>query len=90
VRPQARLFASLRNGKIRARVLPANDAERAMANTNNSGDLDELRKLLDRLAGVDPKCLPSVVADQWAIGDPEARRTIEEEIDRMPKRKKSN
>ena len=61
-----------------------------MAGPNNSGDLDELRKLLDRLADVDAKCMPTVIADQWAIGDPEARRTIEESIDRLPTRKKAN
>ena len=36
-----------------------------MANPNNSGDLNGLRKLLDRLAGVDPKCMPAVIAGQW-------------------------
>ena len=61
-----------------------------MANPNNSGYLDELRKLLDRLDDVHPKCMPDVIVGQWLHGDPEARRTIEEEIDRMPKRKKSN
>jgi hypothetical protein len=61
-----------------------------MANPNNSGDLDELRKLLDRLADVHPRCMPDVIVGQWVHSDPEARRTIEEEIDRMPKRKKSN
>ena len=61
-----------------------------MANPNNSGYLDELRKLLDRLDDVHPKCMPDVIVDQWVHSDPEARRTIEEEIDRMPKRKKSN
>ncbi|HLG47020.1 MAG TPA: hypothetical protein VKY24_12330 [Reyranella sp.] len=54
--------------------------------------LDELRKFLDRLATVQPsrECMPDVMAGQWGHGDPETRRTIEEEIDRMPKRKKSN
>jgi hypothetical protein len=33
---------------------------------------------------------PRDALPQWLRGDPEARRTIEEEIDRMPKRKKSN
>ncbi len=61
-----------------------------MVNPNNSGDLDELRKLLDRLTDVHPKCMPDVIVGQWLHGDPEARRTIEEEIDRMPKRKRSN
>ena len=61
-----------------------------MANPNHSGDLDGLRRLLDRLADVHPKCMPELIVGQWLTGDPEARRTIEEEIDRMPKRKKSN
>ena len=63
-----------------------------MANPNHSGDLDGLRKLLDRLATVQPgrECMPEVIVGQWLRGDPEARQTIEEEIDRMPKRKKSN
>jgi hypothetical protein len=54
--------------------------------------LDELRKFLDRLATVQPsrERMPDVIAGQWVHGDPETRRTIEEEIDRMPKRKKSN
>jgi len=30
------------------------------------------------------------VLGQWLRGDPEVRRTIEKEIDRRPKRKKSN
>ena len=34
--------------------------------------------------------MPDVIVDQWLHSDPEARRTIEEEIDRMPKRKKAN
>lgn len=61
-----------------------------MANPNNSGDLGGLRKLLDRLADVHPKCMPEILLDKWLRGDPEARRTIEEEIDRMPKRQKPN
>ena len=71
-----------------------------MSNPNNSVDLNERRKLLellellDRLAAVDiaraPKFMPDVVIYQWRHGDPEARRTIEEEIDRLPKREKSN
>jgi hypothetical protein len=64
-----------------------------MANPNHSRDLDELRKLLDRLADVQPSrlCMPDVfIVGQWLVGDPEARRTIEEEIDRLPKRKKPN
>ena len=50
----------------------------------------KLFKLLERLDDVDPKCIPTIFADQWAIGDPEARQKIEEAIDRLPKRKKSN
>ena len=61
-----------------------------MAHPHNSGDRDGLCKLLDRLADVHPKCMPELIVGQWLRGDPEARRTIEEEIDRMPKRKKSN
>jgi hypothetical protein len=61
-----------------------------MANPNRSGDLDELRKLLNLLADVHPKCMPDVIAGRWLHGDPETRQTMEEEIDRMPKRKKSN
>ena len=63
-----------------------------MANPNKSGDLGELRKLLDRLATVQPsrECMPDIILDQWVHSDPEARRTIEEKIDRMPKLKKSN
>jgi hypothetical protein len=55
-----------------------------MTNPNNSG---ALRKLLDQLADVHPKCMPDVMVGQWFHADSEARRTIEEEIDRMPKRK---
>ena len=68
-----------------------------MSNPNNSVDLNERRKLLellDRLAAVDiaraPKFMPDVAIYQWRHGDPEARRTVEEEIDRLPKREKSN
>lgn len=61
-----------------------------MASPNNSDDPNEMRKLLDRLAEVHPKCMPDVIVGQWVHSDPEARRTIEEEIDRMPKRKKSS
>ncbi|WP_428662014.1 hypothetical protein [Reyranella sp.] len=50
----------------------------------------ELLRLLDRLDDVDPKCMPDVIVGKWAVADPEARRTIEEEIDRLPKRKKPN
>ena len=61
-----------------------------MSNPNSSGDLDELRRLLDRLATVDPKCMPDVIADQWVHGDPGTRQKIEETIDRLPKRKKAS
>jgi len=61
-----------------------------MAKPHKSGELDELRKLLDRLDDVHPKCMPDVIVSQWMHSDPEARRTIEEEIDRMPMRKNSN
>jgi hypothetical protein len=59
---------------------------------NPRGDLDGLRELLDRLATVQPsrECMPELILGQWLRGDPETRQTIEEEIDRMPKRKKSN
>lgn len=60
-----------------------------MANPSNFSR-HELLKLLDRLDDVDPKCMPDVIVSQWAHSDPEARRTIEERIDRMPKRKKSS
>jgi hypothetical protein len=63
--------------------------EIAMVNPNHSYSA-ELLKLLDRLDAVDPKCMPDAIADRWAVSDPEARRTIEEEIDRLPRRKKSN
>jgi hypothetical protein len=59
-----------------------------MANPNPSYSREELLKLLDRLDRVDPKCMPDVIVGKWAVSDPEARRTIEEEIDRLPKRKK--
>ncbi len=59
-----------------------------MANPSNSGDLGKLLTLLDRLDDVHPKCMPDVIVDRWMHSDPEARRTIEEEIDRMPKRTK--
>jgi hypothetical protein len=34
--------------------------------------------------------MPDVIAGRWAVSDADARRKIEEEIDRLPKRKKSN
>jgi hypothetical protein len=61
-----------------------------MPNPKNSGDINSFRKLLDRVATVDPKCMPDILIDKWVHGDPETQRTIEEEIDRMPKRKKSS
>jgi hypothetical protein len=61
-----------------------------MASPNNSGSLNDLRRLLDRLADVHPRCMPELIVGRWLRGDPEARQTIEEEIDRMPKRKKPN
>lgn len=79
-----KLCASLRNGKDCARLLLSNDAERSIASPKNRGGLDEARRLLNRLADVDPKCMPTVIADQWAIGDPEARRTIENSLDCLP------
>ena len=60
-----------------------------MANPNNSGDMDERRKLLrllDRLDAVHLKCMPDVIVDQWLHGGADARRRIEEAIDRMPRR----
>ena len=83
-------FTLLRLGRIYARLLPADDAGRAMSNPDNSGDLDEMRKLLDRLAAVDPKCLPDIIVGEWLNADPGARRKIEEEIDLLLKEKKSN
>jgi hypothetical protein len=59
-----------------------------MANLN-SGAMDERRKLialLDRLDAVHPKCMPDMIVDQWVHGDADARRKIEEAIDRMPKK----
>ena len=62
-----------------------------MASPDNSRDLTGLRKLLDRVANVQPsrQCMPDLIVGQWLKGDPESRRTIEEGIDRLPKRKKS-
>jgi hypothetical protein len=61
-----------------------------MSNPSNSGDLDEMRKLLDRLAAVHPKCMPDIIVGQWLNGDAGERRKIEEAIDHLPKQKKSN
>ena len=57
-----------------------------MANPNNSGDMDERRKLLDRPDFVHPECMPDVIAGQWLHGDADARRKIEGAISRMPKK----
>jgi len=57
-----------------------------MANLN-SGAMDERRKLivlLDRLDAV--QCMADMIVDQWIHGDADARRKIEEAIDRMPKK----
>jgi hypothetical protein len=64
-----------------------------MANSNNPGDMDERRKLLnllDRLDAVHRKCMPDVIVDQWKHGNSDARRKIEDSIDRLPRRKKPN
>lgn len=59
-----------------------------MATARNPGERAALLALLDRLDELDPKCLPDVIAGQWVVADPEARRTIEERIDGLPRRKK--
>jgi hypothetical protein len=66
-----------------------------MSDPARSGERAQRLNLLDRLDAVDrarvPRpFLPEVIIDNWRRGDPEARRTIEEEVDRLPKRKKSN
>ena len=66
-----------------------------MSDPARSGELPQLLNLLDRLDAVDraraPRpFLPELISDKWRRGDPEARRTIEEEVDRLPKRSKSN
>ena len=56
--------------------------------------LEERRKLfelLDRLAAVDRQAAPrhmphDAIADQWLHGDADARRRIEQEVDRLPKK----
>ncbi|MCW5735262.1 MAG: hypothetical protein KIS73_14110 [Enhydrobacter sp.] len=58
-----------------------------MANQRNFSR-QELLRLLDRLDDVDPRSMPDVIVGKWAVADPEVRRTIEEEIDRLPRRKK--
>jgi hypothetical protein len=60
-----------------------------MANPDNSRDMDERRrllKLLDRLDDVDLKCMPDVIVSRWFVADADARRKIEEAVERMPKR----
>ena len=62
-----------------------------MSNPARSGERAQLLKLLDRLDAVDraraPRpFLPELIVDKWRRGDPEARRTIEEEVDRLPKK----
>ncbi len=65
-----------------------------MPNPTDPGVLEERRKLFelfDRLAAVDrqaaPRHLPhDAIAQQWLHGDAEARRKIEEEVDRLPKK----
>ena len=66
-----------------------------MSDPARSGERAQLLNLLDRLDAVDraraPRpFLPEVFIDKWRRGDPEARRTIEEEVDRLPKRNKSS
>jgi hypothetical protein len=66
-----------------------------MSTPARSGERAQLLNLLDRLDAVDraraPRpFLPELIIDKWRRGDPEARRTIEEEVDRLPKRSKSN
>jgi hypothetical protein len=66
-----------------------------MPNPNTSGDMDERRRLIEllgRLASVQPsrECVPDLIAGQWLHGDPDTRRKIEQAIDRMPKKKRSN
>lgn len=66
-----------------------------MSNPARSGERAQLLNLLDRLDAVDrvraPRSfLPELIIDKWRRGDPETRRTIEEKVDRLPKRKKAN
>ena len=61
-----------------------------MSNPNKSGERAELRKLLDRMAAVHPKCMSDVFVQGWLNGDPAARRKIEEVLDRLPKKNKAN
>jgi hypothetical protein len=64
-----------------------------MANPDNPVDMDERRKLLellDRLDAVDRtvdrKFMPELIVGKWMHGDADARRKIEEAIDRMPRK----
>jgi hypothetical protein len=62
-----------------------------MSHPARSGERAQLLNLLDRLDAVDRArasrpFLPELIIDKWRRGDPEARRTIEEEIDRLPRR----
>jgi len=62
-----------------------------MSDPARSGERAQLLNLLDRLDAVDraraPRpFLPAVIVGKWRLGDPEARRTIEEEIDRLPRK----
>ena len=62
-----------------------------MSNRARSGERAQLLKLLDRLDAVDraraPRhFLPDALVDKWRVSDPEARRTIEEQVDRLPRR----
>ena len=66
-----------------------------MSNPARSGERAQLLNLLDRLDAVDrvraPRSfLPELIIDKWRRGDSETRRTIEEKVDRLPKRKKAN
>lgn len=61
-----------------------------MSNPKNSSERAELLKLLDGLDAVDreraPKCMPDLVVDQWLHSGADARREIEAEIDRLPRK----
>jgi hypothetical protein len=60
-----------------------------MASPVPSGERDERRRLidlLDRLDGVDRKCMPDVIVDRWMHGDADARAKIEQAVDRMPRK----
>ena len=62
-----------------------------MSDPARSGERAQLLNLLDRLDAVDraraPRFfMPDAIVDKWRVGDPEVRRTIEEEIDRLPRK----